>query len=147
VVVTQAQVRVRESELAGSERDTLVLTAMERRWGRRRVTTTAGRALALALPTGSWLVPGQILHVGTGWYVVVEPAAEPVLAITPRTREEALRLAFEIGNRHFSMALDGDRILVPDDPAMERLLSRAGALFTRERSVFLPVGVGHRHES
>ena len=145
--MTQAQVRVRESELAGYERDTLVLTAMERRWGRRRVTTTAGRALALALPTGSWLLPGQILHVDTSWYVVVEPAAEPVLVITPRSREEALRLAFEIGNRHFSMALDGDRILVPDDPAMDRLLSRAGAPFTRERAVFLPVGVGNRHEA
>ena len=145
-MVTQAQVRVSEGELAGRERDTLVLTATERRWGRRRVTTSAGRVLALALPTGSLLVPGQILHVGAGWYVVIEAAPEPVLAITPRSREEALHLAFEVGNRHFSLALDGDRLLVPDDPAMERLLFRAGTPYARERAVFVPVGVAHRHE-
>ena len=146
VVVTQIHGRVREDELLGHQRDTLVLTAAERRWGRRRVTTSGGRVLALALPTGSLLVPGQILHVGPNWYVMVEAAPEPVLAVTPRSREEALRLAFEVGNRHFSFALDGDRLLVPDDPAMERLLSRADAPFTRERAVFVPVGLGHRHE-
>src|SRR5204862_7333068 len=146
VIVTQIQYRTRESELAERERDTLVLTATERRWGRRRVTTSGGRVLALALPTGSLLVPGQILHLGPSWYVVVEGAPEPVLAVTPRSREEALRLAFEVGNRHFSLALDGDRLLVPDDPAMERLLSRSGAPFTRERAVFVPMGVAHRHE-
>ena len=145
-MVTQAQVRVGESGLAGYERDALVLTAAERRWGRRRITTSGGRALALALPTGSLLVPGQILHVGPRWYVVVEAAPEPVLAFTPRSREEALRLAFEVGNRHFTLALDGDRLLVPDDPAMERFLTRAGIPFARERAVFVPMGVGHQHE-
>ncbi|OGL08388.1 MAG: hypothetical protein A3I17_02995 [Candidatus Rokubacteria bacterium RIFCSPLOWO2_02_FULL_72_37] len=137
---------VGEGELAGLERDTLVLTAEERRWGRRRVTTRAGRALALALPTGSTLTPGDVLHVGAGFCVVVEAAPEPVLAVTPRSREEALRVAFEVGNRHFTLALDGERLLVPDDPAMEQLLGRLGVVFTRTRAVFVPVGAGHRHE-
>ena len=144
IVVTQAQVRVSETALAGSERDTLALTAAERRWGRRRVTTSAGRALAL--PTGSVLRPGAILHVGPGWYVVIEAAPEPVLAVTPRSREEALRLAFEVGNRHFTLAIDGDRLLIPDDTAMAVLLTRLEIPFTRERAVFVPMGVGHRHE-
>jgi urease accessory protein len=146
VVVTQIQGRVREGELAGHERDTLALTATERRWGRRRVTTSGGRPLALALPTGSVLRPGEILHVGPDWYVVIEAAPEPVLAITPRSREEALRVAFEVGNRHFTLAIDGDRILVPDDTAMAVLLTRMEIPFTRERAVFVPVGAGHRHE-
>ncbi|MBI4628778.1 MAG: urease accessory protein UreE [Candidatus Rokubacteria bacterium] len=145
-VITRAHVHVREGELAGLERDALVLTAEERRWGRRRVTTRAGRALALALPTGSTLTPGDVLHVGAGFCVVVEAAPEPVLAVTPRSREEALRVAFEVGNRHFTLALDGERLLVPDDPAMEQLLGRLGVAFTRTRAVFVPVGAGHRHE-
>ena len=145
-VITRTHVHVGEGELAGLERDTLVLTAEERRWGRRRVTTRAGRALALALPTGSTLTPGDVLHVGAGFCVVVEAAPEPVLAVTPRSREEALRVAFEVGNRHFTLALDGERLLVPDDPAMEQLLGRLGAAFVRTRAVFVPVGAGHRHE-
>jgi urease accessory protein len=146
-VITSERVDVGEAELAGRERDSLVLTAEERRWGRRRVTTTGGRTLALALPTGSTLALGEVLHVGPDWYVVVEGACEPVLALTPASREEALRIAFEVGNRHFTLALDGERILVPDDPAMQHLLARLGVGFQRVRAVFVPIGAGHRHEA
>src|SRR3989449_9010666 len=90
-VVTEPRVHVHDVELVGLERDVLVLTAEERRWGRRRVTTRAGRALALALPTGSVLVPGDVLYVGPGWYVAVEAAAEAVLAGTPPSRQGARR--------------------------------------------------------
>jgi urease accessory protein len=145
-VITEPHIRVDDTDLAGLERDALVLTAEERRWGRRRAATRAGRTLALALPTGSVLTPGDVLHIGPGWYVVVEAAREPVLAVTPRSREEAIRIAFEVGNRHFTLALDGARLLVPDDPAMDQLLTRLGAAFERVEAVFVPVSVGHRHD-
>jgi urease accessory protein len=145
-VITSARVEVREADLAGRERDSLMLTAEERRWGRRRVTTTAGRALVLALPTGSVLRLGSVLHLAADWYVVVEGALEPVLAFTPASPEEALRVAFEVGNRHFTLALDGERVLVPDDPAMGHLLTRLDVRFDRVRAVFVPIGMGHRHD-
>src|SRR5262245_6794565 len=63
-VITQPHVCA-HAELHGLERDALVLTSEERRWGRRRVKTTAGRELVLALPPGSVLNPGQILDIGT----------------------------------------------------------------------------------
>lgn len=145
VIVTHPRVAVRDADLSRLERDALVVTAEERRWGRRRVTTEKGRELALALPTGSTLVPGEILHVARDWYVVIEAATEPVLAVTPRSREEGLRVAFEVGNRHFTLAVDGDRLLVPDDPAMEQLLDRLEVSWRREHAVFVPLGLGHRH--
>ncbi|MGH7356931.1 MAG: urease accessory protein UreE [Candidatus Rokuibacteriota bacterium] len=145
-VVTVPHVHVSDADLAGLERDLLVLTAEERRWGRRRVTTRAGRTLALALPTGSQLIPGEVLYVGAGWYVAIEAAPEPVLAVTPRSPEEALRIAFEVGNRHFTLALEGERLLVPDDPAMDQLLTRLGVAFRREQTRFVPIGAGHRHD-
>ncbi len=145
-MITRLLARVADAELAGRERDTLVLTAEERRWGRRRVTTTGGRTLALALPTGSVLTPGAVLHVGTDWFVVVECAAEPCFAVTPASHEEALRVAFEVGNRHFSLALDGERLLVPDDPGMDILLTRMGVRYERVRSVFAPIGRAQRHD-
>ena len=146
VVITQPRVHVHDADLSRLEQDTLVLTAEERRWGRRRVRTHRGRELALALPTGSQLIPGDILYVGRDWYVTIEAAPEPVLAVTPRSREEGLRVAFEVGNRHFTLALDGERILVPDDPAMEQLLARLGVPWERARAVFIPLGSAHRHE-
>jgi urease accessory protein len=146
VVVTHPRVPVHEADLSGLERDSLVLTAEERRWGRRRVKTLGGRALALALPTGSQLTPGDVLYVGREWYVVVEAAPEPVLVVAPRSHDEGLRVAFEVGNRHFTLALANGRILVPDDPAMEQLLTRLGVVWERARAVFVPIGGGHRHE-
>ena len=146
VVVTELPAAVDEAALAGRERDTLVLTADERRWGRRRVTTTAGRTLALALPTGSVLRPGAVLHVAAEWFVVVECAAEACLAVTPASREEALRIAFEVGNRHFNLALDGERLLVPDDPGMDILLTRMNVRFERVRAPFVPIGRAQRHD-
>jgi urease accessory protein len=146
IVITKAQVHVHDADLSRRKRDVLRLTAEERRWGRRRVTTEGGRTLALALPTGSVLTPGDVLYVAFDWYVVVEAALEPVLAVTPRSRDEAVRLAFEIGNRHFSLAVDGDRVLVLDDPAMEQLLGRLNLEFARTMSVFVPIGSAHRHD-
>ncbi|HEY3066499.1 MAG TPA: urease accessory protein UreE [Methylomirabilota bacterium] len=146
-VVTDPPAPVDGHVLAGRERDVLVLTAEERRWGRRRVVTRAGRALTLALPTGSVLAPGDVVHVARDWYVAVEAAPEPVLAVTPRSREEGLQVAFEVGNRHFTLALDGARLLVPDDPAMEALLTRLGVPWERDRAAFAPIGRGHRHDA
>jgi urease accessory protein len=145
-VVTCNHVHVHPAQLEGLQRDSLVLTAEERRWGRRRVKTEHGRELVLALPTGSVLEAGRVLHVGTDYYVVIEAAVEPVLSISPRSRDEMVRVAFEVGNRHFTLAIDGDRLLVPDDIAMEQLLSRLGVPWTRDRAVFVPIGAGHRHD-
>jgi urease accessory protein len=137
---------VEAEALLDLERDVLVLTAEERRWGRRRARTAAGRELALALPTGSVLAAGEVLHVDRDWYVVVEAAREAVLAVVPRSAEEGLKLAFEVGNRHFTLAWDGARLLVPDDSAMEQLLKRLSVPFERTRAVFTPLGQGHRHD-
>jgi urease accessory protein len=146
IVVTRCHAHVDPGELACRESDVLVLTAEERRWGRRRVRTRGGRELHLALPTGTRLTPGDVLHVGPDWYVRVEAAAEPVLAVRPRSFDEAIRVAFEVGNRHFSVAIDGERLLVPDDPAMAQLLDRLGIAWDRAEAAFIPLGSGHRHD-
>ena len=145
-VITSTHVHVHDEQLARLQRDALVLTAEERRWGRRRVKTEKGRELVLALPTGSVLEPEHVLYVGPDYYVVIEAAVEGVLTISPRSRDEMVRVAFEVGNRHFTVAIDGDRLLVPDDIAMEQLVSRLGVPWKRDRAVFSPIGAGHRHD-
>ncbi|MBI3028154.1 MAG: hypothetical protein HYY64_01410 [Candidatus Rokubacteria bacterium] len=145
-VISEPHARVEPTSLAGKERDTLGLTWEERRWVRRRLTTVRGREVALALPTGSVLHAGQILAVEPEWYLEVESVPEPVIAVFPRDHVESLRLAFEVGNRHFSLALEPDALLVPDDPAMEQLLTRLGVRWERRTAVFNPIGAAHAHE-
>ncbi len=140
VVVTAPRLALAPAELAGRVRDSLRLTWEERRWTRKRVVSSGGREVALALPTGSLLQPGDVLAATESWYLVIEGRPEPVLAVVARDRDEAVRIAFEVGNRHFPLAIDGDRLLVPDDTAMRQLLDRLGTAWTREEAVFSPIG-------
>ena len=136
--------------LAGLEGDRLPLNWEERRWTRRRVRTAAGREVALALPTGTVLEPGAILVVERDWYLEVEALPEPLIAIHPDSPAGAIRVAFEIGNRHFPLAIEGETILVPDDPAMEQLAIRLGGRWERRRAVFRPLAnspARHSHDA
>jgi len=141
-VITEVPVRVDAAALVGKERDTLRLTWEERRWTRKKTVTTAGRELALALPTGTLLEPGDVLAVEGDWYLVVEARPEPVLALFPENYEAAVRIAFDVGNRHFSLASDGDTLLVPDDTAMEDLVRRLGVRWERREAVYSPLHGG-----
>jgi urease accessory protein len=133
-------------ELRAKEEDKLVLTWEQRRWMRGRFTTEQGRKIGIALPTGTTLVPGAILYVGTDWYLKIEGAIEPLLAIVPSDYNEAVKIAFEVGNRHFPMALEESKILVPDDKVMVRLMERLGAPWERRQAIFDPIGNTQLHQ-
>ena len=143
-VITEAPGPADAAALAGKTRDTLRLTWEERRWTRKRAVTTAGREIALALPTGTVLEPGDVLVVEEAWYLAVEARSEPVLALFPECYEAAVRIAFDVGNRHFSLGADGDTLLVPDDTAMEDLVRRLGVRWERREAVFSPVDAAAR---
>ena len=141
-VITEPPAPVDAAALAGKARDTLRLTWEDRRWTRRKTVTTGGREVALALPTGTVLEPGDVLAVEDDWYLVVEARPEPVLALFPESYEAAVRIAFDVGNRHFSLGGDGDTLLVPDDTAMEALVTRLGVRWERREAVYSPIHGG-----
>lgn len=145
VVITGLPGPADPTRLAGYEADAVELTAQERRRARRRVVTRAGRVFTLLLPPGEVLAPGALLHVGADFYVTVEAAAEALLAITPRTPREGIRVALEIGQLHAALAVTAGRLLVPDEPPVERLLARLGVAWTRTREPFRPVSTGSPH--
>jgi urease accessory protein len=137
---------VSEEILRAKEHDKLVLTWEQRRWVRGRFTTDKGRKIGLALPTGTTLPPNVILWIEPDWYLRVEAAAESVLEILPSDQNEAIKLAFEVGNRHFPLAVQGNTLQVPDDKAMIRLMDRLGAKWTRRQVVFNPIGNTESHQ-
>jgi len=138
-VITEVPITVDPAALVVRSRDTLSLTWEERRWTRKKTVTTGGREIALALPTGTVLEPGDVLTVEEDWYLVVEARPEPVLALFPESYEAAVRIAFDVGNRHFSLGGDGDTLLVPDDTAMEDLVRRLGVRWERREVVYAPI--------
>ncbi len=132
-------------DIRGKEEDTLALPWEQRRWIRGKFTTAKGRKVALALPTGTPLVPGTIILVEKDWYLRIKAVPEPLIAVTPANSQDAIRLAFEIGNRHFPLALEGSTLLVPDDPAMAQLFDRLNARWSRRQAIFSPLGIGLIH--
>jgi urease accessory protein len=141
--------RAIQGELRDKEEDRLVLTWEQRRWVRGRYTTAQGRKIGIALPTGTTLAHGVILYIGADWYLKIEAAIESVLEVVPSDYDEAVKIAFEVGNRHFPLALEKSNILVPDDKVMVRLMERLGAPWRRREAIFDPIGNTqlHRHES
>jgi urease accessory protein len=138
--------RASPADLRAKEDDKLVLTWEQRRWVRGRFTTDKGRKIGLALPTGTTLPPDAILWVEQDWYLRVEAATESVLEIVPSDYEAAVKIAFEVGNRHFPLAMQGNKFLVPDDKAMIRLMDRLGAPWERRQAVFNPIGNTESHQ-
>lgn len=135
-----------QDELRGKEEDRLVLTWEQRRWMRGRFTTERGRKIGIALPTGTLLAPGAVLYVGPDWCLKIDAALEAVLEIFPSDFSEAVKIAFEVGNRHFPLALEESRILVPDDKAMVGLMERLGARWTRRQAIFDPIANAQLHQ-
>jgi urease accessory protein UreE len=88
------------------------------------------------------LEDGDVLAVEPDWYLVVEARPEPVLALYPESHEAAVRIAFDVGNRHCSLAADGDALLVQRDTAMEHLAARLGVRWERREAVFSPLDRG-----
>ena len=133
-------------DLRAKEEDKLVLAWEERRWMRGRFTTERGRKIGIALPTGTVISPGSVLYISEDWYLRLEGAIESVLEILPSDYNETVRIAFEVGNRHFPLALDEDKILVADDKTMVRLMERLGTRFSRRQAVFDPIGNTQLHQ-
>ena len=76
----------------------LPMSAIDRRRVRRLVEAPDGVVLALELPTGTILHPGQLLHHDAQVAYVVTAADEDVLVVRPRDLAEAARVGHLIGN-------------------------------------------------
>jgi urease accessory protein len=114
----------------------LPMTASDRRRVRRLVEAPDGARLALELPTGTVLVPGQLLHVERGRAYIVAAAPEDVIVVRPRTIEEATRVGHLIGNLHRDLEAVGDVVIALADAALGDRLRRAGVPFDVRRRAF-----------
>lgn len=146
LIIERLLTDVDPENLKGKQEDKLVFTWEQRRWMRGRFTTTQGRKIGIALPTGTTPAPGAVLYVGADWYLKIEAAPEALLEISAADCAEAVKIAFEVGNLHFPLALVDGNILVPDDKAMVRLMERLGVHYERRQAIFNPIGNTQLHQ-
>ena len=81
-------------------------------------------------------------------YYVIEQTPEDVLEIPVTSVDQAARVAWSLGNLHFSVQVVEGVVRVTEDPAVLQLLAREGIAFRRVRCVFEPLSAGghHHHE-
>jgi len=114
----------------------LPMTAHDRRRVRRLVEAPDGVVLALELPTGTILHPGQLLHHDAEAAYVVAAADEEVLVVRPRDMEEAARVAHLIGNMHRDIHVTANEIVALADDTLTDRIAKTGAAFERTRRPF-----------
>jgi urease accessory protein UreE len=123
-------------DLNGYDIVCIPMTADDRRRVRRFLEAPDGTVFALELPTGTFLKPGQVLHIEGEQAYMVDAAPEDVLVIRPRDLTEAARAGHLIGNLHRDIDFNGDVITVLWDAPLEDRLRRAGLTVERTRTPF-----------
>jgi len=121
----------------GSAADPVVLTWEERAKTRQRVTTQSGREVAIKLPTGTRLPTGTPLFLGEGFHVEVIAADEDVWMIHAADAGTLVRVAYEIGNRHFPIEIGDGWVAVRYDHTLAELWERLGVAAERATRPFL----------
>ncbi len=115
-----------ETELLGPL-ETVTLTWEQRSRPRRRCLTDKGTEVALALPRGTVLSHGTILHNSPVRTVAVKAADEDVILVQPNSKLEMCIIAHHLGNWHRSLQLedDGSLVIEVDEPLTRWLQFKA----------------------
>lgn len=117
-------------------------TLSKRRWrGEAEDGTEFGFDLEKSLSAG------QVVHRDDRKCYVLKQSEEQVIRINSLPDpNEALSLAWQIGNLHFPLQVDAGALYTAEDPAITQMLERAGIAFEKETRVFQPlVAAGHGH--
>ena len=128
------------------QKDVVILDWEARRKSRQRMTTERGREIAIALPTGTVIENGDILFAGDSFYIVAEAKEENLMVISPKSINESAHIAFELGNRHLPVSIQGNKILTPYSLDAESAIKGLGVTYERTKGIFEPIRrTGHHH--
>lgn len=112
-----------------------------------RKSTNKGRDVAISLPEGESLKPGDILYQDEQQEILVLSKEERVYVIYPQDMIEMGKTAFELGNRHTPCLIEKEEILVRYDATLERIFKEIGVKYEQEwRRFNKPFAYkGHHH--
>ena len=127
----------------------LVLPFDARRKSRQVLKLDSGEEVGLLLPPGTILRDGDLLAGEDGSQLKIQAAEQELMIAAAADPFLLSRAAYHLGNRHASIELRPDRILLPIDPVLKEMLVGLGLTVTIVSETFTPetgaYGGGHKH--
>jgi urease accessory protein len=114
-----------------------------RQKSRFEATDSTGRAIGVFLARGTIVRGGDVLVAEDGSLVVVQALAQPVLVATAAKASQTpaldlARAAYHLGNRHVSLEVRADRLVLEPDHVLAELLRRMGLDVAETSGAFEP---------
>jgi urease accessory protein len=128
---------------------TLALTAEERTRSRHRFEISDGKVIFLRLPRGTVLHDGDILQDETnGESIKITAKPEPVLTVTASTKQDLLKAAYHLGNRHVPVEITATYLRISPDSVLHQMLEQLGLEIKEEILAFQPeLGAYGQHQA
>ncbi|MEX6505010.1 urease accessory protein UreE [Jiella sp. M17.18] len=120
--------------------DTITLEESARHRRRMAMVTDGGIAFLLDLPEATLLRDGDAILLDDGQIVEVKAKPEPLYEVRGQDAAHLVALAWQIGNRHLSAQVFGDRLLIRRDPVIRDMLQGLGAAVAEVEAAFDPEG-------
>ena len=133
---------VRKSGDWSTAADRCELSYEDRFFRRRKLTGVNGLSFVVDMTQTTNFNHGDAFELTDGRLVEIVAAPEPLLAVTG---PDLARLAWHIGNRHTPCQIEGDRLLIRDDPVIGHMLEHLGASIAAVTEPFTPEGGAYGH--
>lgn len=139
----------RKSEGKTKATETLMLPFDTRKKSRIRAFLESGEEVALMLERGNILRGGDLLEAEDGRVVEVVASPETVMKVTANSHKELMAAAYHLGNRHVSLQIGEDWLLLERDHVLKEMLCGLGVNVVDAIAPYEPeagaYGGGHRH--
>ena len=125
----------------------LTLSSDERRILRGKRLTDCDQEIILQLPREGKLNDRDILLTNdSNFYVEIIAKTENLIEITSNTKNELIKTAYHLGNRHADVEIEGDILLTKRDYVIENMLKNFNVNFVNTQKKFFPERGAHSHE-
>ena len=125
----------------------LTLSSDERRILRGKRLTDCDQEIILQLPRKGILNDGDILLTNeSNSYVEIIAKTENLIEISSSTKNELIKTAYHLGNRHVEVEIDEDILLTKSDYVIENMLHNFNVDVTNTKKKFFPETGAHNHE-
>ena len=125
----------------------LTLSSDERRILRGKRLTDCDQEIILQLPREGKLNDGDILLTNeSNFYINIIAKTEFLIEISSKSKNELIKTAYHLGNRHVDVEIKGDILLTKSDHIIENMLKNFNVDIVNTQKKFFPERGAHSHE-